>query len=461
MRRKSFGNQFILLILSAFFCLGCQALANKTQSANLSNAAVENKNQPVNINADENSAEAATNSSSAAEPNKANAAEEKDLLSFFSGALVVRKTKDYGEGWAAENAIDENPSSGWASPENEISGHSFVIELPEKTVLKTLSFDIAQTDGDGTRGAKEITVEISDASADAGFQEIARVSLKNQADNQRFNVAKEIPGRFVRVGFGKNQGSAQYVELMEIRGFGQQLTKTPLENVSGTYESDFGDFHIKQEGTSVVGCYEHENGVLKGGIEDRIMKLNWSEDGGDKGPAVMVFTSDGKRMVGLWWTEDANILTTPGGKWNGTKTSNEAGTCPNLPNLNKSNAAQTQLADDLKQKGRATIYGINFDTGSDVIKPESKQTLDQIVALLKVNKDWKMTIEGHTDSVGGADYNLKLSDKRAAAVKDYLIKSGIDATRLQSAGFGMSKPLATNENSFGRAQNRRVELVKN
>ena len=434
------------------FSLACQMSASKATPANEQTAAVEKKNTVETIPA--NSAETAPNET------ENPPVEEKDLLSFFSGALIVRKTKDYGGGWSAENAIDENAASGWASPKGEIANHSFVIELPEKTLLKTLVFDTANTDGE-RRGAKEITVEISEASADSGFQEIARVTLKEKADNQRFPASKQIAGRFVRVSFGKNQGAEDFVELMEIRGFGEQLTKTPLENASGTYETEYGDFHIKQEGGSVIGCYEHENGLLKGGIEDRIMKLNWSEDGGDKGAAIMVFTADGRKLVGLWWNESDDILTTQGKQWNGTKKSADVGSCPNLPNLAKTNAAQNQIADDLKQKGRATVYGINFDTGSDAIKPESKQTLEQIVALLKENATWKMTVEGHTDNVGGADYNRKLSEKRAAAVKDYLVKAGIEAARLSSAGFGMSKPVATNDSAFGRAQNRRVELVKN
>ncbi len=106
------------------------------------------------------------------------------------------------------------------------------------------------------------------------------------------------------------------------------------------------------------------------------------------------------------------------------------------------------------------MYGINFDFDSDVIRAESKPTLDQINALLRENADWKMQIEGHTDNIGGADYNQTLSEKRAAAVKKYLIDAGIADTRLTSAGFGFSKPIAANDGEFGRAQNRRVELVK-
>ena len=447
---------FYLSILPLIFCFGCSTKASKAVETNVSPIVVENKNSTAATN------QTIQSNTVANVPNDVkNSADEKDLLSFFSGALMAKRTAEFGSGWTAENAIDENPESGWSSPENEIANHSFVVELSEKSVLKTLSFDTAYADGED-RGAKEITVEISDT-ADSGFQEIVRVSLKNKLDDQRFPVSKEIAGRFVRVSFGANQGSKGFTELMEIRGFGQQLTKTPLENVSGTYTSDFGDFHIKQERTSVIGCYEHQNGLLKGGIEDRIMKLNWSEDGGDNdtGPAVMVFTADGKKMVGRWWNSGQDVLKAVGGQWNGTKKSNDVGACPNLPNLSKPNAAQNQITDDLKKTGRATIYGINFDTGSDVIKPESKTVLDEITALLKENKDWKMTVEGHTDNVGGTDYNQNLSEKRAAAVKDFLVKAGIEAARLNSAGFGMSKPVASNEGSFGRAQNRRVELVKN
>jgi outer membrane protein OmpA-like peptidoglycan-associated protein len=82
------------------------------------------------------------------------------------------------------------------------------------------------------------------------------------------------------------------------------------------------------------------------------------------------------------------------------------------------------------------------------------------VALLKTNLAYKLSIEGHTDSVGGAEPNLKLSEARAATVVAELVKAGIAATRLSSAGAGLTKPLATNETSDGRAKNRRVELVK-
>ena len=86
--------------------------------------------------------------------------------------------------------------------------------------------------------------------------------------------------------------------------------------------------------------------------------------------------------------------------------------------------------------------------------------MDKIVTVLKEKPDWKMSIEGHTDSIGGEAFNKNLSEKRAKSVIDYLAKAGIDSARLSSTGFGLSKPIESNETEFGRAKNRRVELVK-
>lgn len=118
------------------------------------------------------------------------------------------------------------------------------------------------------------------------------------------------------------------------------------------------------------------------------------------------------------------------------------------------------MTKELEELGRTRVYGINFDVDSDVIRDESKPTLDKIVAVLKAKPEWKLKVEGHTDSTGGEQHNQQLSQKRADAVKTYLVNGGIDAARLTAAGLGASKPVAGNETESGRAQNRRVELAK-
>ena len=120
------------------------------------------------------------------------------------------------------------------------------------------------------------------------------------------------------------------------------------------------------------------------------------------------------------------------------------------------------LYDALVADGRVSTHGILFATGSDQIRGESKPTLDLIGQMLKEHADLKLTIEGHTDNVGAAASNQTLSEKRAAAVRQFLISNyQIDASRLVSKGFGATKPAASNDTPEGRQQNRRVDLVKN
>ncbi|MCU0619177.1 MAG: OmpA family protein [Gemmatimonadaceae bacterium] len=119
------------------------------------------------------------------------------------------------------------------------------------------------------------------------------------------------------------------------------------------------------------------------------------------------------------------------------------------------------LYDAISEKGRVATQGIFFATGSDRIRPESKPTLDEIGAMLRDHPELALTIEGHTDNVGGAADNLALSDRRAAAVKQALVSQyGVDASRLETKGLGQTKPAAGNDTPEGRQQNRRVELVK-
>lgn len=120
----------------------------------------------------------------------------------------------------------------------------------------------------------------------------------------------------------------------------------------------------------------------------------------------------------------------------------------------------SEMRDALARDGFVALNGILFDTGLDAIKPDSEPLLNEIVALLQADGTLRLSVEGHTDNVGNAAANQALSEKRAAAVRAWLMAKGIPATRLQSKGHGASAPLADNRTEDGRAKNRRVELVK-
>lgn len=105
------------------------------------------------------------------------------------------------------------------------------------------------------------------------------------------------------------------------------------------------------------------------------------------------------------------------------------------------------------------LNDIYYEYDSDILTPESKKVIDEFVIFLTENPTIKVAINGHTDNVGGAEYNKNLSERRAKSVYDYLILQGIVSTRLSYEGFGFAKPVATNDTDEGRALNRRTEFV--
>lgn len=116
------------------------------------------------------------------------------------------------------------------------------------------------------------------------------------------------------------------------------------------------------------------------------------------------------------------------------------------------------IKEETKKLFEKALTGIQFETGSAVIKKTSFPILDQVVAVMNENTEYNLEVHGHTDSQGDDAKNLKLSDDRAASVKKYLTDKGVGAARLRSEGHGETMPVADNKTSAGRAKNRRVEF---
>ncbi len=119
-------------------------------------------------------------------------------------------------------------------------------------------------------------------------------------------------------------------------------------------------------------------------------------------------------------------------------------------------AMQTEIA----QTGHIALYGIQFNTNEATLKPESTETLAEIVKALNADPALRLYVVGHTDDVGTLEYNNDLSMRRARSVVEALVTSGIDSQRLTPIGVGPVAPIGSNDNDEGRALNRRVELVK-
>lgn len=383
-------------------------------------------------------------------PTTAAALPEDDLVAFSSGALVVQEPEPESvnaASWLLRGPFDTEFGWGVGAATNQ----AIVIELPERSLVKQVEFDTSMV----TAGAaKDITVEMSDASATAGFNKIADVALQERVDGQTFPASAQMPGRWIRLNV-KNGYGPSGLGLNRFRARGTRLTTTPFPNVSGTYSTRNGAMHIKQEGASVIGCYELHAGTVEGGIEGRVLKLTWHEkvEEHSEGAAFLVFSNDAQRWAGLfsYKGEDPNT----GRFWTGTKRGSDPGSCPNW-----AGGIEERMAKDIEEFGRTRVYGINFDSDSDRIREESRPVLDHVAAMLKARPQWKITIEGHTDSTASGQHNQELSERRANAVRRYLENADVSADRLSAVGYGATRPVAANETALGRAQNRRVELAK-
>jgi len=112
-----------------------------------------------------------------------------------------------------------------------------------------------------------------------------------------------------------------------------------------------------------------------------------------------------------------------------------------------------------KAEPLVTLHGPQFDFNKATLKPAGKKMVDGAGTVMKDKPSMKVSVEGHTDSIGSDAYNQKLSERRAQAVRDYMVSQGIDAARISVKGWGKTKPIASNKTEAGRAENRRVEII--
>lgn len=135
--------------------------------------------------------------------------------------------------------------------------------------------------------------------------------------------------------------------------------------------------------------------------------------------------------------------------------------CPNEPENVNGFEDSDGCPDVIPEKIKAftgIIQGITFDQNNATIRPESKPTLENSVAVLKEYPALRVLISGHTDTTGLRERNIQLSQQRAESVKKYLVDQGIDANRIETKGFGPDEPVDTNVSAAGRARNRRIEF---
>ena len=182
-------------------------------------------------------------------------------------------------------------------------------------------------------------------------------------------------------------------------------------------------------------------------FENAVAKLGGTVLSKEKSRETFRLTKDGKEFWVALWAEFT-------GKYGFTIVEKGA--------MNQTIEANADaFSNDIKNTGHVAVYGIYFDTGKSLLKPESQQALGEIAKLLKNDAALNVYVVGHTDNVGGLESNMKLSRDRGDAVVQALVRDhGISAARLKSFGAGPYAPVASNDTDEGKAKNRRVELVK-
>jgi outer membrane protein OmpA-like peptidoglycan-associated protein len=190
----------------------------------------------------------------------------------------------------------------------------------------------------------------------------------------------------------------------------------------------------------------------------------WILDDGDNPLALKWEMGDTRLQVIRLSYPDPDLTTRKEGASPASATPSAVPSAAPSPASGAANAAAgtaKRIEEDLAKDGRSIIYGIYFDFASDRIKDESEPVLAEIAQVLRANPTWNLNVEGHTDSIGGDAYNLDLSRRRSASVKQALTtRYQIDLKRLQTSGYGAGRPKDRNDTMEGRARNRRVELVK-
>lgn len=133
--------------------------------------------------------------------------------------------------------------------------------------------------------------------------------------------------------------------------------------------------------------------------------------------------------------------------------------CPDVPGVASQQGCPEEVEQTVIEQMENISENIFFELDSFALKAESKAKLDEVLGILNRYQNFRLSIEGHTDSTGAAAYNQSLSEKRAGAVRDYLVSRGVQTSRVSSVGYGETQPIADNSTAAGRAQNRRVELL--
>jgi outer membrane protein OmpA-like peptidoglycan-associated protein len=427
------------------------------------------------------------------------AQEVKNIAALQEGGHLAFFSSQFNDGeWKAENLLDGSSDKGWAG---QGSGAQSVIIAFKNNGLAEIHDVLINpyTREDKSNWAKDVEIQVSMTYPFRDFRPVGKFTLKNEGVDQVLSFPAPTQGRYVKVRFLNNYGGS-YMEAGEVQVMGKWAPQAPpaptFINVAAAakgariekYTSQFDE-----SGWAVKNLLEEDGGTQwagkSSGSQEVVIALpevsditdisinnysrespkTWAKDVEVEISATLPykgFTSAGK--ISMPQVGDLHTISLPAPSparyVRVFFRTNYGGSYMEAARIRVYKTEATggkPLAQQLAETGRAVVHEIHFGFNSAEILPGSEIVLNQIARLLQDNPKLELIIEGHTDNVGGATFNLELSRKRAEAVKRWLVdRKGISEVRLTTAGYGLSRPIADNGTEQGRAQNRRVELAR-
>jgi OmpA-OmpF porin, OOP family len=398
-------------------------------------------------------------------PAAAGDTQQTDVASLSAGAYAVGQE---GTDWF--RLVDGVPDS----PGIQMSGNQYELVLALPAAAQINSFDFVSSPQIKVT-PHHVKVEVA-ASASGPWSTAYDADFPG-ADSVgpgvvlRAPLQQPVSAGYLRLTLSSTPDQAPYgIGLSRFSAYGTPGAAASVRQVAGLYHfplnfGSSGYVLLEQHGAGVEGCYFESQGsdpvrvaqvlgTIVGGIDQGgYLRLTRHEQQSNSSvPGIMVFSPDGKQVFSALFKADAHTFSSveesAGERVGPTKLTCDASGKPD-------DAAASQL----EQTGHVQLYGVNFDLDKSTLRPDAKPVLDRMAALLKQHADWKIEVAGHTDSTGGDAHNMTLSQSRAEAVAQYLKDAGVTSP-LTAKGYGSTQPLVPNTSDVLRAQNRRVELVK-
>jgi outer membrane protein OmpA-like peptidoglycan-associated protein len=366
--------------------------------------------------------------------------------------------------WAGDNGIKVNPDETTydADAVNLIAANDF-LDAPNKYITgyaesRKIIRDGKTTGRDTTVGVDAVATwtpgDVNVATKKGGLVTIANtrqyasqmpvqtIAIKKWAYDHRTDVENMI--------IALAQAGDQVRSFTEARKFAAQVS-------AAVYQEQNADYWLKYfngvEEQDIQGLSVHLGGSAVFNLADMANTFGLGADKVDRYKAV--YNTFGNLMVRMYPALIPSFL--PYEK--AVDKSFLLSVISNHPELLEGKATETQYAGEITSEVSSRSYHIEFETGSAVIRPESYKMLDEIFESAVVAEGLKLGIYGHTDNSGSDDVNVPLSEKRADAVRNYMTGKGLVANRIETKGYGSSKPVADNGTVSGRSRNRRVEIV--